>query len=137
MIEDLHAKKVLIVLKKSEEKIQFFLNYSLYEFHANFSSMDSFQKLLLNFMLFCKRNWVPTHRKQYFFVMDKNWSRIIIHNEILDFILYAKGTWDFGMLWKLFWEKIVWGYIFVTFLTHYAATSLAMWGLKPPPCAWA
>ena len=34
----------------------------MYEFHANFASIDFSLKLLLNFMPFYKRNWVASHR---------------------------------------------------------------------------
>ena len=46
----------------------FFHIISQDEFYANFTSMDSFQKLLLNFMVFCNQNWVAIQREQYFFV---------------------------------------------------------------------
>ena len=44
----------------------------MYEFHANFSSMDCSRKFILNFMPFRKRNWVASHRKEYSFVKNRN-----------------------------------------------------------------
>ena len=59
----------------------------MYEFHANFASIDFSLKLLLNFMPFYKRNWVASHRNNTLLSRQETEAEKTSHNSIVDYIL--------------------------------------------------